>query len=243
MLTHDEKIQKWLIRASILARFGSIGWVLGGAMFITFGWLGNTDRQRQFNAEMNNRPTIADPIINNVPSLAAGRALSTPLMDLMPIVMLGLGILSVGYGIYTFIIGMSEKDKEVSVEGYWAAELTKAISTDNISAFMSLINEGAKLNGKNSDGWPPLYLAAQKGDSSWAKALISAGANVDAKTTNGFTALISAAYDGHEGIVTELIAAGADVNAKTYKGTTALINASARNHKRIVDALKAAGAT
>jgi len=112
MDTQDVELRRRLRSASTKARLGGLGFILMGAMLFTFGYFSNTSAQREFTKRVNSSSTQLDPIINNVPPLAAGRALSTPLMNLMPFVMMGLGLLSVGMGIKAIGQGASPAERQ-----------------------------------------------------------------------------------------------------------------------------------
>ena len=53
----------------------------------------------------------------------------------------------------------------------------------------SLLDRGADVNAKDSDGWTALHWAAYNGYEEIVKALVRAGANVDTKNNRGETAL------------------------------------------------------
>ena len=90
----------------------------------------------------------------------------------------------------------------------------------------SLLDRGADVNAKDSDGWTALHWAAYNGYEEIVKALVRAGANVDTKNNRGETALHWAAYNGFAEIVQLLLDKGAEVNATDKYGITALHLAS-----------------
>ena len=68
---------------------------------------------------------------------------------------------------------------------------------------------GVHIDETDSQGWTPLFHAAQKGDFPMVQLLIDAGADVNHGSETGFTALFSAVLSGHVEIVKELLRAGA----------------------------------
>ncbi len=73
-----------------------------------------------------------------------------------------------------------------------------------------IIENGAKLSIKDSQGNTELHLAALKGNTEQAKILIGHGIDLNAKNNFNRTALYYAAKHGHRGVAELLIAAGAD---------------------------------
>ena len=96
---------------------------------------------------------------------------------------------------------------------------------------MTVKANNSQVNDKNDDGYTPLMLAAQKGNTERvAELLAQDGIEVNTQDDINNTALIFAAKNGHEKIVEPLLAADADVNAKNNHGSTALMRAT-RNNK------------
>ena len=85
-----------------------------------------------------------------------------------------------------------------------------------------------------AEGWRPLRLAAEEGQTDTIKSLLANGADVNAKGLFGWTPLHLAAQYGHKEIVEYLIEkGGADVNAKGKYGLTPLHLAAQYGHKRL----------
>jgi ankyrin repeat protein len=94
-----------------------------------------------------------------------------------------------------------------------------------------LLAHGAKVDCTDSNGWTPLFKAAENGCLDAVKVLVSHGADVRARASNGFTVLHEVgrgsdvqgndAYD----VARFLLEKGADVNARTNDGWTPLDNA------------------
>ena len=108
-----------------------------------------------------------------------------------------------------------------------------------------LIDNGANVNAKRSDGATPLdwaedepkiadllrehggkhgsiHTAAAGGDTEAVKEFLAAGTDVNAKNQLGRTPLHAAAYRGHTVVVELLVANDADVNALSVNGKTPL---------------------
>jgi len=126
-----------------------------------------------------------------------------------------------------------EKDKKlINASMYGKQEVVKL-----------LIEVGADINAKDSDGDTVLMYASQKDYYiNVVKLLIKAGADVNAKNNFEETALMWASKNDNKEIVKLLIEAGADVNAKNKFKNTALMLASINNHLNIVKLLIKAGA-
>lgn len=91
-------------------------------------------------------------------------------------------------------------------------------------------------------GWPPLTVAAWRGNSQTVELLLARGASVDARAPDGHTALTRAAWNGLAEIVKTLLSHGADVDTASPDGRTALIWAAMEGHTETVKVLAAEGA-
>ena len=95
-----------------------------------------------------------------------------------------------------------------------------AINRDQIGMVETLIDKGANINLKGSDGRTPLHFAARKGLKKIAALLINQGANVNEKDNYTITPLHEAAGWGHKEFVALLITNGATINVKRRSGGT-----------------------
>ena len=110
-----------------------------------------------------------------------------------------------------------------------------------VAAF--LVNKGADVNARSTDGWTPLMLAAGNGRLDVVKYLVDKGANVNAQDKGDWTPLLSAACEGGEmDMVKYLVSKGANVNARSKTGQSALTLATDRKKQDIVEFLKQHGA-
>ena len=105
-----------------------------------------------------------------------------------------------------------------------------------------LIEQGANVNAKRSDGSTPLFLAASFGHEAVARVLIANDADVNTRNPYGYTPLFAAALDGHESVAELLIAHGADIEQRDEMGATPLFFASLKGHANLVRLLIAHGA-
>ncbi|XP_028417938.1 uncharacterized protein LOC114542630, partial [Dendronephthya gigantea] len=91
-----------------------------------------------------------------------------------------------------------------------------------------LVEKGADVKGKNTDGRTLLHTAVAKGKPEIVKYLVEKGAAVNAinsKNANGLTVLHSAVANGKPEIVKYLVENGADVNSTDIHGRTVLHSA------------------
>ena len=107
-----------------------------------------------------------------------------------------------------------------------------------------LVENGADVNARDSNGETALMRAASKGNIEFIELLISKGADVNAKeNTNGHSVLMYAvSTEGDIESVTVLVKNGADVNARNYDGVTALMGAVFDGNIEAVSALIRNGA-
>ena len=120
--------------------------------------------------------------------------------------------------------------------------LLSAAALGDIFSVEKLINEGADVNARASNGTTALMGAAYAGYPRTAEYLISRGAQIDAQSADGLTALHYAAGAGHTDIVGRLLDAGADPNMTSGDGTTPLMKATRAGREATVKRLVAGGA-
>ncbi len=86
--------------------------------------------------------------------------------------------------------------------------------------------------------WPPLLLAAEKGDVAGLRAALASGADVKVSDQNGWTALHLASLNGRAAVVDVLVEhPDVDVNAKNRWSSTPLMLAASRGYAECVRAL------
>lgn len=122
-------------------------------------------------------------------------------------------------------------------------ELFRALESSDHENLTALVDAGADLTARNSEGMTPLQLAADNRSDDAVKTLIRLGADINAaSTTEKMTALHYAAKNSDTDTLKVLIAARANLNLKDIKGLTPLHHAASEGDDDNVDLLIAAGA-
>ena len=98
------------------------------------------------------------------------------------------------------------------------------LSNFNSEKTLSLINRGANLDARDSNGRTPLHWAVNDGHTDIVTALIGKGADINATDQDGTTPLMLAASQGHADIAKMLITQGADIQIKDKKTQLTAIN-------------------
>lgn len=86
----------------------------------------------------------------------------------------------------------------------------------------ALLEAGADVNTKRTDGRTALMLASEEGHDDCVRALLVGGADTNCATEDGWTALTLACNRGHAECVRALLEAGADVHGVNIYGISAL---------------------
>lgn len=107
--------------------------------------------------------------------------------------------------------------------------LHQAVAENRRDIMMSLLQKGADINARSSNGSTILHVAAERGDVDAVKFIINNGINVGSSNNDGLTALHLAAINNHRDVMSVLLANGADVNARASDGSTLLHLAVANN--------------
>ncbi len=93
--------------------------------------------------------------------------------------------------------------------------LMKAARAARLDLVDELIDLGAGLEARNTDGNTALWLACFGGDAGVVQRLLAAGARPDNQNDNGATALMYCASSGRDALVGLLLGAGADAGLRT----------------------------
>lgn len=120
--------------------------------------------------------------------------------------------------------------------------LFEAAIKHTCSAVKAIIEEGADVNAKDSDGSTALMWAAWRNELDTAKLLIQNGADVNAKDSKAVTALMYASEKNSHHVAKLLMEKGADINEKNNKGETALMWAAWRDSPAVTTLLLEQGA-
>lgn len=95
-----------------------------------------------------------------------------------------------------------------------SVEFTEAIGKGDMKVIKKYVEAGVDVN-VGYFAWPPLLMAAAKGQLQAVKYFAEHGANLDYQhPLTRWTAFHHAAYDGHQEMVKYLAAKGADINKK-----------------------------
>jgi len=121
--------------------------------------------------------------------------------------------------------------------------LYKACVDGSLDIATVLLDAGADVNLKSTQGYTPLYAAVQSKHKPVVEYLLSKGASIDEKLGPlGLTAFYKASIDGSLDIAKVLVDAGADINMKSTEGYTPLFVAVQNKHKPVVEYLISKGA-
>lgn len=121
-------------------------------------------------------------------------------------------------------------------------KLLAAAAFGDIFRIEDLLNEGADVNARASNGTTALMGAAYGEYPRTAEYLLARGADVNAKSADGLTPLHYAAGAGNTVVVGILLKAGADPNGRSIDGTTPLMRAAGAGREDTVKRLVAGGA-
>jgi ankyrin repeat protein len=105
-----------------------------------------------------------------------------------------------------------------------------------------LVEHGADIHAKDSEGATPLIAACWVGAVKTVKYLLSKGASIDIKTKGGATPLHCACQSGNLELVQFLINNGSEINSQPMTGATPLHMAVALGSLKIVKQLLISGA-
>jgi hypothetical protein len=122
--------------------------------------------------------------------------------------------------------------------------LMLASANGHVDVVRYLLDHGAEVNKKESDGETALSLALELSPNlDVVEVLMQSGADIDARDSLGRTPLMRATFANDSDRALYIISKGADVTIKSDEGETALGNAMKRGNQVLVEALKKAGAT
>jgi ankyrin repeat protein len=111
------------------------------------------------------------------------------------------------------------------------AALLVAAEGGDAATVQSLLQQGACLSARTSQGWSPLILAVKRGDVEMTKRLVEAGADVNDRSQSkmGSTVLCWAVSTGNLKLIEFLLDHGAGVNGRSRDGNFPLFYAATTN--------------
>ncbi|KAI3473893.1 hypothetical protein Pfo_028080 [Paulownia fortunei] len=115
--------------------------------------------------------------------------------------------------------------------------LHRAARIDDVHTMKSCLAQGAKVDGRDQNGWTPLHRAAFKGHVESVKLLVSHGARVDLVDGTGYTPLLRAVEAGHVQVAMYLLSHGAKASLKSLKGMVHSDLECFKNHPSLVNPL------
>ena len=118
------------------------------------------------------------------------------------------------------------------------ADLLSAATWGHTSTLVGLVNAGANINAKATNGDTALLLAATQGNAETVVAALALGADVNAKNNAGNTALMEAVESGRIEMVKVIIARNPDVNAKNVAGSSAFDLARTKGRRDLLQVLR-----
>ncbi len=124
------------------------------------------------------------------------------------------------------------------VRGVKETQLIDAATAGDMSTAKKMIEEGADVNYKDSDGWSALSEASLAGQVEVLKLLIDSHVDVNLKHQKGWTALMVAAQKNQIQAAQVLLKAGADPKISNDDGVTAAMIAIKQGNNDLAELLK-----
>jgi len=121
-------------------------------------------------------------------------------------------------------------------------QLRDAILDSNLYEVNQLLEKGANVNIRDTDGISALMHASDEGLTDIVRNLLNKGANTNLQNNKGKTALMYASEQGYAYIIKLLLEKGANIDLQNNQLDTALMFASVTDHKDCVRTLLERGA-
>jgi uncharacterized protein len=120
--------------------------------------------------------------------------------------------------------------------------LIDAVRKDDVAGAVKLLDGGADVRAKTSDGTTALHWAAHNGQLDLVKRLLKGGADAGARNEYGSSPMQEAALRGDAEMIAALLKAGADANTVNDDGETVLMTVARTGKVEAAKALIKAGA-
>ena len=120
-------------------------------------------------------------------------------------------------------------------------KLVEAADSGDNESVTRLLQEGAEITSRDSDGDTGLHLSARNGHMDVLQTFITHKADLNIRDFNQRTPLINAAAKGQLSCAQLLVAHGADTDLQSGRGMTALMWGAKKNYPEIISALLAHG--
>ena len=143
-----------------------------------------------------------------------------------------------------YLVGLGQVDVNQLGGCHKSTALHKAVRQNHVDAVQVLIDAGADIDKKDSEGRTPLLHACSRGCLDTVKVLVQAGAKLRVTNDNGDTCLLAASCGGHTDTVRYLVSLGqVDVNqVGGPDANTALHRSAEEAYADVVQVLIDAGA-
>jgi uncharacterized protein len=123
-----------------------------------------------------------------------------------------------------------------------AGTLVEAARNDDVAAALKLIDDGADVRTRSSDGTTALHWAAHHGELALANRLLKRGADANARNDYGSSPMQEAAIRGDAAMLTALLKAGANAETVNDEGETVLMTVARTGKVEAAKVLIKAGA-
>ena len=140
------------------------------------------------------------------------------------------------------MLKMRNIDVESRDSKYGWTCLHAAAGSGQLDMCRMLLEKGAQMNAKESDGMTPLHYACHRDHIEIVRLWCDRGSNIEAINIKGGTPLYYAALNGHLSVVKELVEKrNAKINVRVNNGATALSLARSNNKVEVATYLRSHG--
>jgi len=150
-------------------------------------------------------------------------------------------IYACAYGYEGIVEALLDKTAAINTKYNEVYPIFAAVRNDNKTTIQMLLDKGAYINVKDSEGYTPLMFAAQEGYAQTVQFLLNKGASIDTETNNGHTALSIAIQNDHKEVVEVLLARNPKKRGYSYKPHSPINTAKQANSSEYKKMLKQYG--